>query len=272
MVLQEYQPGSFLAAFVRTYRIDSRQAIPAKAYPPRPEHCLSFYPRDVEAVEFSESGKKEGGLKAVVFGQQTEVTNRFVGNDFLLFQIVFKPGGLFRLTGVPSYEIVNSYLDADLFFPGQVELINEQLNECKDYRQMVLVVEAFLQQHILKKNIAVHRVDQACDMLFKNTATYSVDWVAKQSALSVRQFERVFKERMGISPKYYIKIARFENAFRMKNQSPGLDWLTIALHCGYYDYQHLVKDYKALTRMSPTEFHEVEKTAPERIFGEVDTY
>lgn len=120
MVLFEFLPSEFLTNYVRTYRLvhfqftNSQQSF-CKPYPPRPEHCLTFYPRDCENVKYADSGKKAGNLNAVLFGQQTEVSYRHVGKDFLLFQIVFKPGALYRLTGVPSHEITNSYLDAELF-------------------------------------------------------------------------------------------------------------------------------------------------------------
>ncbi|MBL0294607.1 MAG: helix-turn-helix domain-containing protein [Saprospiraceae bacterium] len=58
-----------------------------------------------------------------------------------------------------------------------------------------------------------------------------------------------------------MKVVRFENAFRMKNKNPVMDWLSIALSCGYYDYQHLVKDYKDLTGLTPNQFHEIESKA-----------
>jgi transcriptional regulator GlxA family with amidase domain len=77
---------------------------------------------------------------------------------------------------------------------------------------------------------------------------------------------------MGVSPKYFLKVFRFENAFRMKNINPKLDWLSIALNCGFYDHQHLVKDYKELSGFSPNQFHEIDANGPDRVFGEIDTY
>lgn len=115
-------------------------------------------------------------------------------------------------------------------------------------------------------------MDTVCNNIIFTTNPYTIDFIAKESCLSTRQFERTFKQRMGVSPKYFSKVARFENAFRMKNKFPQLDWLSIALHCGYYDYQHLVKDYKSLTQQTPQTFHEIDLTAPERSFGDVDTY
>ena len=56
----------------------------------------------------------------------------------------------------------------------------------------------------------------------------------------------------------------------MKNRHPERDWLTIALHCGYYDYQHLAKDYKEFTGYTPSAFADIENNAPERSFGEIE--
>lgn len=277
MVLFEFSPSQLLTDFVRTYRLvhfqfsDSKQ-VRCKAYPPKPEHCLTFYPRDVENVQYAESGKRTGRLKAVLFGQQTEVTDRYVGKDFLLFQIVFKPGALYRITGVPSYEITNSYLDAELFFSNDIKQVNDRLNDCSSYNEMVQVVEDFLTGQIRGQTKEAHRLDVLNDLYIKSATSKTVDWLAKGSCLSVRQFERVFTARMGVTPKYFTKVVRFEKAFRMKNRNPGLDWLTIALHCGYYDYQHLVKDYKSLTLQSPTAFHQLDLSSPERAFGDKDTY
>lgn len=277
MVLFEFPPGVILNEYVRTYRLvqfrfDTFHQPPCKPYPPKPEHCLTFYPRDCEQVEYADSGKKAGKLRAVLFGQQTEVTNRYVGKDFLLLQIVFKPGALYRITGVPSNEITNGYLDAELFFSKEIKQVNEQLNHCGSYREMIQVVENMLVHQINIKSRDSHRMDHICELMIRNSVNRTVDWLAKESCLSTRQFERLFYERMGVSPKYFTKVARFENAFRMKNKNPQADWLKIALHCGYYDYQHLVKDYKSITRQTPVAFHQLDLTAPERIFGQADTY
>jgi hypothetical protein len=53
----------------------------------------------------------------------------------------------------------------------------------------------------------------------------------------------------------------------MKNAHPGLDWLSIALACCYYDYQHLVRDYKEFTNLTPQSLFELERKVPERKFA-----
>jgi len=277
MVLQEYTPSLLLFEHIRTFRLvhyvsKFDGSLPSKAYPPRPEQCLSFYARDFETVEYQNSGKKTGNLSTVLFGHQTEVTNRFVGNNFLLIQVVFKPGGLYRLTGIPSNYLTNQYIDAATVFSKEIKQVNDKINDCKTFLQMIAVVEAFLLNELKRNGLDLHPLDIATTNLFASEWIPSLDILAKRSFQSTRHLERNFKERMGISPKYFLKVLRFENAFRMKNKNPQLDWLTIAIHCGYYDYQHLARDYKDLTGLTPNQFHAIDLKAPERLFGEADTY
>lgn len=277
MVLSEFQPSPRLAEYVRVYRIvqflfEHPENIPFKSYPPRPEHCLSFYPRDTEKVQYADSGKWHTNLKSVLFGQQQEVTNRYVGKDFLVFQVVFRPGALYRLTGIPSHEITNQSLDAETVFPSYIKEVNEQLFHSPDFKTMIQVVENFLTQVGAKQQKESHRLDQVSNQVLTMKDGVSVDWMAKESYLSNRQLERKFLDRMGVSPKYFSRLVRFENAFRMKNQFPQKDWLTIAIHCGYHDYQHLVKEYLEFTGKTPTAFHQLDSEGPERQFGVADTY
>ena len=277
MVLLEFAPSLPLTAFVIVYRVvqfvfADATKIPFKPYPPKPEHCLSFYPRDIEKVQFANSGKTVSNLKAVIIGQQTEVTNRYVGSDFLVFQVVFSPGALYRLTGIPSQQLNNGYIDAEAIFPHGITEVNDKLNDAEGYPEMVAVVEAFLKKRINNCTKDFHRLDMVSNMMLQAHQIHNIEWFAAESCLSLRQYERKFMERMGVSPRYFNKVIRFENAFRMKNKYPHLSWFVIAIKCGYYDYQHLVKDYQAFTQKTPTDFHVLDLDSPERKFGEADTY
>ncbi|MBB6005284.1 helix-turn-helix domain-containing protein [Arcicella rosea] len=277
MALYQFAPSPSLTEFVRVYRVvhfvfEDITNIPYKPYPPKPEHCLSFYPRDTETVQFANKGTKINNLKTVLIGQQSEVTNRFVGKDFLVFQVVFSPGGLFRLTGIPAQELNNCYIDAETIFGNALREVNDKLNDALNFTQMVQVVESFLWKQVNSGVKDFHRLDHVSNLILKSEKGLNIEWLANESCLSLRQYERKFIERMGISPRYFSKIARFENAFRIKNKEPHLDWLSIAMRCGYYDYQHLVKDYKEFTNQTPTGFHLLDSGSPERKFGESDTY
>jgi transcriptional regulator GlxA family with amidase domain len=135
---------------------------------------------------------------------------------------------------------------------------------------MIEVVEKFLSKLIRKTCKKEHPIDVTSRMMFQQNEQYSLDSFLKASCLCHRQFDRMFKERVGIPPKQFLQIIRFDRAFRMKNRYPHMDWLSIAIHCGYHDYQHLVKDYKEFTGYSPKQFFEIDNQAPERSFGEAE--
>lgn len=254
------------------FRFDAGQELPAKAYPPRPEQCLSFYPHDRETVSFQQSGNQVRDVPVVLCGQFSEVTTRLVGRDFLVFQVVFLPGAIYRLTGMPSGEITNQYIDARAVLGPELTNVNERLYFAKGYDQMRSVVSDFIRGMDRKAKKQRLPVDDVCIRLLRTDSCLRLDDIARDACLSVRQLERTFKERTGVNPKLFARIVRFDKAFRLRNARPDFDWLRIAMECNYHDYQHLAKEYRDFTGYGPNAFHEIENKAPERRFGLVEGY
>lgn len=276
VLLNEIIPSSFLTSYIRLYRImdfhfPDAVPIPFKAYPPRPEHCLQFYPKDAETVTYPDSNRSISNKKITVIGQHHIVNHRYVGKNFFCFQVVFQPGALHRITGISLTELVNTYMDAEDIFGSSMRLVNEQLYHAKSQTEMIAIVEVFLNRLIKTSKKAQERMDTIGMLMLLQAEQYPLDTFVKEACLCHRQFDRKFKERVGIPPKQFLQIIRFDKAFRMKNRHPQKDWLSIALHCGYYDYQHLVKDYKEFTGHTPTQFYEIDNKAPERFFGDAET-
>ncbi|CAN5516587.1 helix-turn-helix domain-containing protein [soil metagenome] len=248
------------------------EPLPTKAYPPRPQQTLCFYPKEPEGNQFQNSNKIVR-LRTSLMGQQTITCHRHTPRNFMIFMVVFQPGILHRLTKIPADELNNCFLDAEFILGNELNFINEQLFHASSYTQMVAVVEKYLVSLIIKSRKTMHPVDKIGQLMqnMQNSNQYhSIDWFCQQACLSPRQFERKFKERMGVSPKHYARIIRFDRVFRMKNRYPEKDWLTLALYSGYHDYQHLVKEYQDFTGFTPNQFYALELKAPERRFGDVE--
>jgi AraC-like DNA-binding protein len=268
MLLKDFLPRPENRHLIRLYRIvhfkfPSNHAAAVKAYPPRPEQVLSFFPFEPETIV--SKGKKIESVRCAFTGQHDSVFDRFVRNEFLCFQIVFQPSGFYLLTGMHAFETRNQYLHAPDVFNGPFDEVNDRLYCAKSYDDMLAIADNFVSRLRTKKTATPF--DQVANCLLTNNGNTSLDWLASQSSLSIKQFERNFKMRTGVTPKTFMRIRRFDNAFRMKNQFPDLDWLSVAINCGYYDYQHLVKDYLDFTSLTPPAFHVVENKAPERTFG-----
>ena len=275
MLLNDIKPSCFLTDFIRLYRIidfsfTGAVTVPPKLYSPRPEQCLQFYPKDGETVKHLDSDSYVSNKKVSFIGQHTKLLQRYPGNNFLSFQVLFQPGAFYRITGVSMHELENVYLDAEDLFGSCVREVNEALFTATSYAQMIQIVETFLSKLVRKTKGKQHTIDMTSKMMLQQNERYSLDSFLKSSCLCHRQFDRMFKERVGIPPKQFLQIIRFDRAFRMKNRYPDKDWLSIAIHCGYHDYQHLAKDYKEFTGYSPKQFFEIDNQAPERAFGDAE--
>lgn len=272
MLIKDIQPHISLTEFVRKYQIirwqyDVNTIPPNKYLAPRPEHSLTFYIRDLQSYSFIGSTKKETYPKSIVSGIHTTTLIRDCGYDFWALKIIFQPCALYRLTGVPMHELVSNFADAEAIFGIEVNHVYERLNSLDNLQEMITQIEFYLQKVISSKTKNFHPIDLVCQQLLFQNESQNLDILAKKSFLSTRQFIRKFEERTGISPKLFDRIVRFDKAYRYKNNYPDLDWLSIALDSGYYDYQHLTKDYKDFTNHTPVTYYEIDKKAPERNFG-----
>jgi AraC-like DNA-binding protein len=269
---KDFIPAEDLRGYVQLYRIIHLQfnkgaAPPFKAYPPRPEHCIAFYPYDTETVEFADGQPTKSKLPVVLYGQFSAVTKRHIGTNFLVVQIIFLPGAFYRLTGIPANCITNQYTDARLLLGNQLNLVNEQLFYAKDYKAMIEIVNTFVRSLLRNIQQPPHPIENAFKMMLYGNRQYTLQSIASQACLGLRQFERKCKIYTGVNPKLYARIIRFDNAFRLKNTQPKMDWLSVAVQTDCHDYQHLVKEYKDFTGLSPQQFHQIENNAPERTFG-----
>ena len=250
----------------------SMAVLPVKAYWPRAENSLSFYPKDPEKHEYGFSGNQLSKSCSTLNGQYSIVTNRHVGRDFMVFQVQFQPGALFRLTGIPAHELTNTFVDAEAVFSTEIRFVNERLSYCRQYTDMIPIVERFLLYLVSRaKRKTLWPIDRVSRFMLQQPKPVSLDWLANQACLSQRQFYRQFIEREGVSPKLYARIARFESAMKLKNAQPTKDWLSVALELGYYDYQHLVRDFREFTNLTPNAFLLADGHSPERTFGKVET-
>jgi transcriptional regulator GlxA family with amidase domain len=81
------------------------------------------------------------------------------------------------------------------------------------------------------------------------------DW-AEETGWSKRQLERKFKEGVGMTPKQWQQIHRFNSARRMILRDPDVDLLDVIHRCGYYDYAHFSKDFDRFYEMTPKAFQQ----------------
>lgn len=234
--LEGSSPSECLREYIYQYRLrhfvfQKELIAPVKPFPPRPEQCVTFFVRGVEKSKYFSNGTEVIKPRSVVSGQFTHRVDRLVSVPEILMIIVdFRPGALHRLTGIPFRELTNKDIDAEAIFPDEIKRVNDRLSSLNSYEEMIRVLECFFIYLIgrSKTCLPLHRLFTAV----VKEPDRSVDWLASNAYLSTRQLERKFDERIGISPKTYLRICRFNRSYWMHLKNPQLTWFAIAMKCG----------------------------------------
>lgn len=243
------------------------EPIPFKPYAPKPEQGITFFPKGFVSIENQCVGGILQAPKVSIFGQQVVRYNFHLTQEYLMLRVHFHPGALYQLLSIPLFEFTNQYSDATAVINREVEDVNERLAACKEYTHMIQIVETYLISKIRKTKMDSSVIDKVAACMYTSPSKFSLDYLANQACLSPRQFNRKFKERIGIGPKLYSRIIRFYMAYQYKEMHPSIDWLTIAILFDYADYQHLVKDFKEFAGVTPTTWVNEDNQSPERILN-----
>lgn len=271
VLVKDIIPAAPLARFVRKFQVfrfvfDRHTQPPPKLHLPRPEHCITFYTREPQRFSYTNSTAVHAYPACTINGMYTEPVYRYGGYDFMAIKAILQPSVLYHLVKMPAGFLTNAYMDAaDIW--KDVRYTNEALQEIDELPAMIRCIEQFLLQRCSGMQIPPHPIDAAPAYLLEEDREVSLEQLARSTYLSTRQFIRKFEERTGVACKTFQRIARMDKAYRMKNRYPGHDWLRIAVGSGYFDYQHLARDFKAFTRLTPPQLYAIELKAPERCFG-----
>lgn len=272
MFQQLYEPHPALKGFVNNIMIhevtfDATETQHTFSVPPLPEHCLMFYARDRSDSEDITTKKKETLSSSIVVGPHT---NRHIvtpGRNHLIIKVGFQPGGLYRFSGIPMNELLckDSFDGVDLL-GNEMKEVNDQLKHADSFIEMKIIVESFLLKHTGKLKQALP-IDQVLPLLIKERGLIKIDRLASHACLSTRQFERVFRQRVGLSPKHFSRLVRFAQAWSIKQQQPDISWIKIAHECGYFDQMHLIRDFQEFAGANPSQIEVELSVSPVKFFN-----
>jgi len=171
---------------------------------------------------------------------------------FQSFIVMFQAHGLTDLFGVPASEVANHTYDADAVLGKPMRELEERLGNCETFQQRGSVANQFFAER-LKHAQAIDRIASAANRILNSSGKLPSADLARQAGVGVRQFQREFYARFGVSPKLFSRIVRFQNALDTKARSSTKSWTDVAHELGYYDQMHMVHEFREFTGESPTE-------------------
>lgn len=94
----------------------------------------------------------------------------------------------------------------------------------------------------------------------RNNAHQKLVDLVQSSGYSRKQFIKLFKKYIGLTPKKYQRILRFNEILKRINEGKFISWVDVSLDCGYFDQAHFIKDFKSFSGMNPTAFLDIHKS------------
>lgn len=163
----------------------------------------------------------------------------------------FKPGGAAPFLGLPACKLAGTHVDLDTLWGPAARQLREALCTARTLARRFQILEAALLAKLRGPFRRHAAVQKALGELRRGTAVRDI---VGQVGLSHRRFIEVFSSEVGIRPKLFGRIERFQRASALTHRQASPDWSKIAVECGYFDQSHLIRDFMAFSGFAPAEF------------------
>ncbi|GAA3233580.1 helix-turn-helix domain-containing protein [Nonomuraea helvata] len=164
----------------------------------------------------------------------------------------FRPGGFRPFLGGPVSQLTGRFVEiGDMYGRAGATLVEQVLAEA-DAPAAIALIERFLLSLGPERDPVAEEVAALVAMAEDDVSVTRVDELAARSGRSVRSLQRLFRDYVGIGPKWVIRRFRLHEAAERIHQ--GLDLATLAAELGYTDQAHLTRDFTAAVGMPPAAY------------------
>lgn len=257
MKYHEALPHPRLRSFIENYwliTIDGGGGAPKEETSvPDGNSSLMFLPEHI--CRTGPDGQVTEGLKeqAVVVGQKTiPVAYRFdVGRRLQTFGIRFRPAGLSCFTPVPQREMQDTVVEAGQVFRYWVQETQELIALAPDISRKAEQADRFLFRNLLPQESRRGQAAWAAGQLKRCRGDACLPALAEELGLHLRSLERLFNQYIGLSPKTFSRVTRFNSAIYYRSVHPRYRLTDVAYAAGYFDQMHFIRDFKAFAGQVP---------------------
>lgn len=188
-----------------------------------------------------------------VFGISSGKFTTMLEGKGQVFGVKFTPGGLYPFMQQPMNGLTDRSLPFGALFSGHDGALQRMLN-AGDSAGLIGKMEKLFLAHKPPPDSTVTLVNQIVDRIAEDRAMIRVNAVADAFGMSERTLQRLFRQYVGVSPKWTIRCYRLHQAASEAASNDAVDWSALALELGYFDQAHLIRDFKATVGSSPGQY------------------
>lgn len=187
-------------------------------------------------------------------GVRTEPITIPSGTGAAMMVITFKKGMAAPFFPFPMGEISDSVVDADLVWGSEFGDLREQMLAEPDISRRFGLMEEFLIARFSMQLTVNPCVEYAVREMTLRPDAVSISRMNAKIGYSQKHFTEMFRRSVGLTPKTYLKIMRFQKAVKAIDSSDTIDWGAIAQDCGFYDQAHFINDFRHFSGFTPERY------------------
>lgn len=172
------------------------------------------------------------------------------------------PNAIRSLFGVPADELAGRHTSLDALWGGSVELLREQLFEASIPERQLDVFESILAARLPRVR-GVHPA--VAEALERMRTEFEVRSAVQASGYSHRRFIELFRRDVGLTPKVFCRVLRFQKILRGIAMDSSVSCADLALISGYSDQPHFNREFREFAGITPGEYRQLPPILPHHV-------
>ena len=172
--------------------------------------------------------------------------------DFLAIR--FRAGAFRHFCKIPLKELCDTTYRIETVWGKSGRELAQRIQEAPSCRSRIEWIETYLLQSLSKWGHHKSHVDIAVRQLYYQHESIQIQSLSQRMRMSRRHFERTFQAAIGITPKIFQRLSRFQQTVRELLLTKTTDYLPVALAHGYYDQSHFIREFQKFVQETPSSF------------------
>ena len=215
---------------------------------------INLWEDDIRTYDREDSGRVQRSHGAVLAGAFSEHIVIDTAEQRWVMGVIFKAGGAHPFLKMPASELQNAQVPLDTVWGRHGFTLRERLLDAPTSEGKFRVLERVLLEQSVR-NLERHpAVRFALREFLQVPQARTIADVTGQIGLSARRFIQIFSEQVGLTPKLFCRVRRFQEVLRLVAAGRRIDWTEIALSCGYFDQAHFNRDFRAFSGLNPSAY------------------
>lgn len=168
--------------------------------------------------------------------------------------VAFRPGGAFPFLGLSARDLRDVDAPLDALWGVHSEALRDELLGHGTPAARFRILESALLARAARPLERHPAVALALAAFRSGPESVTVAQVVERAGLSHRRFVELFTDEVGLPPKLFRRVRRFQAALHRLERGQGVELTDLALACGYYDQAHMARDFRAFAGLAPTAY------------------